>query len=264
MKTANDPRSENSSSGTHAVVGVTRIEVLAILAATALLAAVGLPALANHGERSARLICFGNLRQIGQAFQQWSFDHENRMPWQTPWWEGGTGSPSGSVPPPGSVPPIWYLGGVHHSEWFHFFSLSNELGSPRILACPADSKRRQAIDWTRSSDEGFLQGSYRNNALSYFLSLDAIAQNPLSLVSGDMALRLYLTGGGGGCWTGIRYNAEYQLPLSGPDPLFPQAHGAAGNFLFLDGHVEELSNHSAEIRFQSVNIGIGPHLLIPN
>jgi hypothetical protein len=57
----------------------------------------------------------------------------------------------------------------------HFAIMSNELNNPKILVCPADSKRKAARDFARLS----------NTNLSYFIGLDADESDPQRLLSGD-------------------------------------------------------------------------------
>src|SRR5262245_16299538 len=70
--------------------GFTKLDLLALLAVVGLLGALALPALAGNRERSLRLLCVNNLRLAGQAIQQWGTEHQDRLPWRTPWCDGGT------------------------------------------------------------------------------------------------------------------------------------------------------------------------------
>src|SRR4030095_11416591 len=251
MKTRSSFPGGKSLSRTQRPAGLTRLEVLGILASVALLASTALPLLASHGERSARLVCFSNLRQVGQGLLEWGTDHENRVPWRKPWCAGGTTIPISTDQACFATPPFWFTGGLQHNNWFQWWFLSNRLDSPRILACPADTPKRQAVDWSLSANGGFLHGAYRNNAVRYFVGLDTLPENPMSLVAGDSNLRFSLSTGGG-CSSGIRYNAYFFISQDSTTAQVPGAHGEAGNFLFLDGRVEELSSRTAAKRFQSL------------
>ena len=48
--------------------GLTRLELVAVLASLALVAALAFPVLANTRQRSDRVVCISNLQRIGQAF----------------------------------------------------------------------------------------------------------------------------------------------------------------------------------------------------
>ena len=57
----------------------------------------------------------------------------------------------------------------------HYLALSNELNSPKVLACGSDTARLRGSDFAGLSD--------RN--LSYFVGLDATETNPRTILSGD-------------------------------------------------------------------------------
>src|SRR4051794_17551801 len=68
----------------------TRVELLAVLAAGALLAVVALPLLGSDAIRTQRAVCANNLGRIGQALGSWVADHDERYPWDVPQSSGGT------------------------------------------------------------------------------------------------------------------------------------------------------------------------------
>ena len=197
----------------------TRLELLAVLAVLALLALMVLPALANNKTRSQRLLCVSNLRQIGQAFQLFGNDHDELLPWRVSVANGGT-----------------WGSALANNAWFHFSWVSNELRTPVLLVCPRDNKR-VANTWGGSPDGGFLNPRFRNAALSYFAGMDAFPHLPGALVAGDFNVR---SNGVGSCSSGITpvvvINPAARLGLGlGP-------HADAGNFLFYDGQVQQLSS----------------------
>ena len=59
----------------------TCLELLACLAACALLLAVITPALASTRSRADRVACLGNLRQIGNALRQFALEHDGNPAW---------------------------------------------------------------------------------------------------------------------------------------------------------------------------------------
>jgi hypothetical protein len=69
------PRREHPAGG-----GFTRIELLAVLGALALLAGLWLPALAGTGSGSAGAGCLNNLRQLVRAFLMFAEDHNGLFP----------------------------------------------------------------------------------------------------------------------------------------------------------------------------------------
>lgn len=76
-------------------------------------------ALAKAKEKAMSISCIINLRQFGLAVRQWALDNNEDKD---------------AFLPPGSYPP-------------DSLSMSNELGTPKILVCPADTNRVVAKSW---------------------------------------------------------------------------------------------------------------------
>jgi len=70
-----------------------------------------LQAIANAQERAMRIQCVNNLKQLGLAVKVWALDNSNAYPAEVIW-------------------------------------MTNEMGSPKILACPADKAHQAAADWS--------------------------------------------------------------------------------------------------------------------
>jgi hypothetical protein len=229
--------------------GFTRVEMSVILATLALLALIVLPALANNRERTQRVLCVNNLRLAGQAFHQWGTEHSGRLPWRTPWWEGGSTWPAGTVVPSGQVPPGWLISGIYNNLWFQWYWLSNELHTPRILACPSDAQARVATKWDSDPGAGFLHANFRNRAVSYLLGLDVFPQDRDGLIAGDRNVRFDITATS--CSSGI---APVQGLSFNPGNfgIGSGLHVEAGNYLFIDGRVEELSSQGFVRRLKAI------------
>ncbi len=56
-----------------------------------------------------------------------------------------------------------------------FAYLSNQIGDPKILVCPADRTKQQKIatHWGANPNGGLLNTTYRDNSVSYFVQTDA-------------------------------------------------------------------------------------------
>ena len=198
----------------------TRAELLVIVATLTLLALVVLPALANSGPRSARVICANNLRQIGGAMQLWGNDHNDLAPWDVSLAEGGT-----------------RLHPLAVNVWLHFAWMSNELASAKVLFCPSDTGQ-PAFDFSLTPNTGYLNANLRGNATSYLLS-HAFSGGPNVLLVADRNMG---SPGFGGCSVFNTALSASIRPFSGAFLWNANLHSNQGNFLRADGRIEQLSN----------------------
>jgi type II secretory pathway pseudopilin PulG len=203
-----------------AVQAFTRLELLALLAGLALLAAVALPALAGPRQRSQRVMCANNLRQIVAAVQLWGADHRDTVPWELPLADGGTR--------------LHVLGA---NPWLHFSWLSNELASPVVLLCPSDTGR-PAQDFSGDPARGYIHPNFANRATSYFLAHSRIG-HPTGLMAGDRNLGFDATTV---CSAFPIALSLTTFPLSPSFAWNTNLHNQAGNIVRLDGRVEQFSN----------------------
>jgi prepilin-type processing-associated H-X9-DG protein len=140
--------------------GFSALELVVVLVVLfALIVGLFLPWLARRNARPSRIKCISNLKQTGLALRIWSKDHDDQFPMAVSTNDGGTLEL-------GVICPVWR----------QFQVASNELCSPKILACPSDPKRLL----TPRFDVGF-----GNKSTSYFLGMDAIETVPQSILSGD-------------------------------------------------------------------------------
>jgi competence protein ComGC len=134
----------------------TLIELLAIVLIVLLFLALALPAIHRTKERARRITCTSNLKIIGVAFKTWALDHTNQFPTRVSATFGGSQD--------------------HASETFrHFQVLSNELGSPLVVLCPADVRRKASGFGT----------NFSNSNVSYFVGLDVTDAQPQMFLAGD-------------------------------------------------------------------------------
>src|SRR5689334_16625714 len=101
--------------------GFARTDALALLGGLALLAILTTPLLAHNKTASQRAVCVNNLGLVGRAFSLWSTEHSDRLPMHLDYTAGGTRN---------------HPSGLQNNAWFQFAWVSNELATPRILACP--------------------------------------------------------------------------------------------------------------------------------
>jgi len=142
--------------------GFTRRDLLIVVISIGLLAALLLPSVASSRAKSKRIRCVCRLKQIGLALRMWSNECSEKFPWQVSTHAGGTAESLGPA-----------------DAYHHFRAASNELSSPKILACPSDRIRRSVERW-----KDFISNSH----LSYFVGLDGTETRPQTILSGDRNL----------------------------------------------------------------------------
>ena len=158
------------------IQALTLVELLTVVAFLIMLAVVFLPQLARprRAYRSSRISCVNALKQVGLAFRIWQADNNDKFPMSISTTNGGTMelNESGTV-------------------WRHFEVMSNELNTPKILFCPADtdSRRRLATVWGGALNESSGQIPFTGDTnTSYFIGVDADYTNPNMFLAGDRNL----------------------------------------------------------------------------
>lgn len=131
--------------------------LLVVIAVLAILAAMLLPALASAKKKAQRINCVNNLHQTGLAFRVWEGDNGDKYPMDVPMAKGGTKEFDTGA-----------------DTFRHFQVMSNELSTPKILICPADT-RTVANNFSRLN----------NQNVSYFVGLEAMDTCPQRFLDGD-------------------------------------------------------------------------------
>jgi hypothetical protein len=208
----------------------TRIDLIVLVFIVCLGVALANPLFTSHSRaRSDTLVCQANLAEIGRAFHIWGTDYEDRYPFMVPTNEGGV---RGHFLSP--------------NAFIHFASLSNSLGTAKLLACPADTNTvRRAKDFSASPDGGLLNPAYRNDAVSYFVGVHAQHHLPRSFLSGDRNIEPRVVQS---CSvTAHPVHAIESYSNNDGSRWTEQIHAARGNLLFNDGSVEETT--TAQLRY---------------
>src|SRR5439155_548362 len=175
------------------------------LAILAILACILAPMLNKAYMRSQASCCNCNLKQIGLAFKTWAVDHTNSFPMEISTNLGGTREYAAT----GDVFP-------------HFQAISNELSTPKLLNCPADSERGSVTRFDANFD---------NTRISYFVGVDAVSATGQMFLSGDRNVT-----------NGIALkNGILELTPHLPAGWTHDLHNQAGNLSLADGSVQQLS-----------------------
>lgn len=205
---------------------LTRIDALMIVVIVVLSAAFLLPFFNhNHSHSHAgRIRCVNNLKQIGLSFRIYAGDNNDKYPMNVS---------TNNKPLIIETTPVYR----------YFQSLSNELGTPKILICFDDEKRNAANDFAGLS----------NSNVSYFVGLDATENLTNSILSGDRNIT-----------NGFAPNQGLlNLTTNQMVRFTDEIHKKQGNIALGDGSVQQVS--SARLRSEIIpNTGFATNrILLP-
>lgn len=145
-----------------------------------------------------------NLKQVGLAFCIWARDHNDLYPMQYKQDEAW-------APKLGD--------GTSIARCFQI--MSNELGAPKVLCCPADKQRTPATNFTTDLN---------NTHISYFLSWESSGTNVEMIISGDRNVT-----------NGLPLdNGTMALTTNHPAGWTSEIHERTGNILLADGSVQQV------------------------
>jgi prepilin-type N-terminal cleavage/methylation domain-containing protein len=199
--------------------GFTLIELLIVVSVVFVLGALVLPALNRPRVPRQRINCVNNLKQIGLSFRTWALDNGDKYPAQVSVTNGGTMELVGN-------------GFVYQ----HFAVMSNELSTPKVLACPNDKDPKFVIADTFGPVNPTNQWSRipftNDNNLSYFASVDASDDRPQMLLAGDKQLAL----------NGVSARHKLiEVYTNSALSWMKSPHGTIGNVAVADGSVQQVT-----------------------
>ncbi|MGA2222682.1 MAG: type II secretion system protein [Verrucomicrobiia bacterium] len=196
----------------------TLIEMLTVLAIIGILAGLLLPALSNAREKGRRIACSSNLHQIGIAMLSYAGDHQNHVP---------------TVENNANDPPT--------NNWYNAL-IDGGYVTPKVFQCP-DDRRLAAPKATPRSYAIVIADSSPDT--DFWIAGSRLTCPWLTNTQVAVVVEYYngpdttIIESADGNW--IRGPSMAKRPNSKHSSASPMA----GNFLFLDGHVEWLDGLSS-------------------
>ena len=202
-------------------------ELLVVICLVAVVAVLLLPALAASKRKSSKIDCVQNLKQIGLAFRIWEGDNGDKFPMQF----AVTNDATMKLINDGNAYVLWQ-------------TMSNILGTPKLLVCPGDKQRTAAVSFTQNLSDA---------NISYFIGLDSSDADPQMILSGDDNLAV----------NGVRVRPGIlNLSTNASVAWTKERHGGTGNIALSDGSVQT----ATDLALQSALVNTGNYtnrLVIP-
>lgn len=200
-----------------------RLELLLVISIAVLLGAMALTYLAQRRTKVQQMQCVNNLKQVGIGLRFWT-------------------------PPDFDYYPQYH---PTNEAWNYFQIIGDEMGTPKVLFCPADPRlppEPPALNFNDSSDaQSLAHISHRNQSVSYFYIPGSDETQPGNIITGDRNLSTNEQ-----ILSGV-------LTVSGKNTAAhwtKAAHRQRGNVGFVDGSVQtvttsQLQTHLKAFRYSA-------------
>ena len=150
----------------HKAAAFTRRDLAVVIAVVFVLVLFLIPAMKRANQKSSRITCISNLKQIGSAYRIWANDNFDLFPAFRPQTNGGWRD-------------LLYLTNASAYTWTNYVTMADELGqSPVVLVCPADERKPAKT----------FSDLVANTNISYFVGVNANDTYPQSPLGGDRNL----------------------------------------------------------------------------
>jgi type II secretory pathway pseudopilin PulG len=204
----------------------TLLELLLVILVLIILAAMFLPANsgAHSRDKARRINCVNNLKGVGLAFRVWEGDNGDKFPMEI----SATNTDAMNLITAGKAYAFWQI-------------MSNELSTPKILYCTADTAKAAATNFTT----GFSDAN-----VSYFFNLDGNEASPQMILTGDDNLAV----NGVPVRTGI-----LTLSTNSSVAWTSARHKFAGNIGIADGSVQQVTTRGL---LSAISNAVAPSRLV--